>query len=107
MSKEHAIDTGKHLSDMSPDYASALTIMVVPGTELDQNIKAGNFEIPDKFGLLTELKLLIENLNVKNRCFFKSNHASNYVPIRANMPEQKDEVVNALDEIISSRDDPK
>jgi biotin synthase-like enzyme len=31
---EHAIDTAKILSEIDPDYASALTLMVVPGTPL-------------------------------------------------------------------------
>lgn len=107
MSREHAVDSGKHLSAMAPDYASALTIMVVPGTELDREIQSGRFRIPGKFDLLNELKLMIEYVDIKEGCFFTSNHASNYVPIRAHLPQQKNEVVQMLDGIINSGDENK
>ena len=103
-SHEHAVDTGKHLGDMSPDYASALTVMIRPNTELYREFLSGKFKLPDKFDLLKELKLIIENMNVKNRCLFTSNHASNYLPIRAVLPESKDEVVNLIDKIVTTRD---
>ncbi len=105
MSREHAIDTGKHLGDMSPDYASALTVMVVPNTELYEDLRSGKFKLPDKLGLLNELKLMIENMNVKNDCFFASNHASNYLPIRALLPRDKEQAVALIDKIIASRDE--
>ena len=104
LTREHAIDTGKHLGDMSPDYASALTVMIVPNTELYQQVKSGKFSLPDKLGILTEFKLMIENMDVKNNCFFTSNHASNYLPIRAKLPEEKNKVITMLDRIITSGD---
>jgi radical SAM superfamily enzyme YgiQ (UPF0313 family) len=105
LSEQHAIDTGKHLGDMSPDFASALTVMVVPNTPLHKEMLEGKFELPDKFGLLKELKLMLENMNVKSKCFFTSNHASNYLPIKVRLPEGRDEVVAMLDRIIKSGDE--
>jgi radical SAM superfamily enzyme YgiQ (UPF0313 family) len=104
LSREHAIDTGKHLGDMSPNYASALTVIIEPHTELYQQMRAGKFKLPDKFGLLNELKLMLENMDVKNDCFFASNHASNYLPVRALLPRDKQKVVALLDKVISSGD---
>ena len=105
MSIEHATDTGKHLGIMSPDYASALTVMVLPHTELHEEMLAGRFELPDKFGLLNELKIIIENMNVSSDCFFTSNHASNYLPVRAYLPEDKNQVIAMIDKIVTKRDD--
>lgn len=105
LSREHAIDTGKHLGDMSPDYASALTVIIEPHTELYKEMRAGKFKLPDKMGLLTELKLMLENMDVKNDCFFASNHASNYLPIRALLPKDKQKVVALLNKVISSGDE--
>lgn len=104
MSEQHAADTGRHLGIMSPDYASALTVMVIPRTELHEEMLAGRFHLPDKFGLLTELKIMIENMDVRSDCFFTSNHASNYLPIRAQLPRDKDEVISLLNGIITRRD---
>jgi len=102
MSIPHAIDTGKHLGDMSPDYASALTVMLLPNTELYRDYRAGRFQLPDKFGLLRELKLIIEHMDVGRRCLFTSNHASNYLPIRARLPEEKSRVLKLLERVIDS-----
>jgi radical SAM superfamily enzyme YgiQ (UPF0313 family) len=105
LSIPHAVDTGRHLGDMSPDYASALTVMLLPNTSLYRDYIEGRFQIPDKFGLLGELRLIIENMDVKNHCFFTSNHASNYLPIRAHLPGDKRRVLSLLEKVIDSRDE--
>jgi len=105
MTREHAIDTGKLLGEMSPDYASALTVMLLPNTKLWQEAQEGTFRLPDKFGLLKELQLIIENMDVKRQCYFTSNHASNYLPIRAELPRDKNAVLKMLHKVISKRDE--
>ncbi|HQP49205.1 MAG TPA: radical SAM protein [Spirochaetota bacterium] len=103
MSEIHAIDTGKLLGEMSPDYASALTVMLLPNTELYQDYREGKFQLPDKFGMLQELKLIVENMDVHRPCFFASNHASNYLPIRAKFPEEKDKIVSLINSVIEKK----
>ncbi|HPB80436.1 MAG TPA: radical SAM protein [Spirochaetota bacterium] len=103
MSEIHAIDTGKLLGEMSPDYASALTVMLLPNTELYRDYKEGKFQLPDKFGMLQELKLIVENMDVHRPCFFASNHASNYLPIRAKFPEEKDKIVSLINSVIEKK----
>lgn len=105
MSMDHARDTGKLLGEMSPDFASALTVMLLSNTELYQAYQAGTFQLPDKFGLLEELKVIVENMDVKNRCLFTSNHASNYLPIRAVLPDQKEEILDLLNQVLKKRDE--
>ncbi len=105
MSIPHAIDTGKHLGNMSPDYASALTVMLLPNTELYRDFQKGNFALPDKFSLLRELKLIIEHMDVHSKCMFTSNHASNYLPIKATLPDQKNDVLDLINRVIESGDE--
>jgi radical SAM superfamily enzyme YgiQ (UPF0313 family) len=100
---EHAIDTGKILSELDPDYAGALTVMVVPGTPLYDDLTSGQFILPDAFGLLKELQIIIEHTRVSH-CFFTSNHASNYLPIRVWFPEQKEDTLKLIRQVISSSD---
>jgi radical SAM superfamily enzyme YgiQ (UPF0313 family) len=102
MSEAHAIDTARILTDIDPDYAGALTVMVVPGTQLYDEQMAGEFQLPDTFGFLEELRLMIEKSDFTN-CFFTSNHASNYLPIRARMPEEKEETLRMIQSVINSR----
>ncbi|MCL1911793.1 MAG: radical SAM protein [Leptospirales bacterium] len=105
LSEEHAVDTGKLLSEMSPDYASALTVMLLPYTELGQAAEKGTFQLPGKFGMLKELRLMIENMNMKRKCFFTSNHASNYLPIRAFLPKDKNTVLELIDAVVAKGDE--
>jgi radical SAM superfamily enzyme YgiQ (UPF0313 family) len=105
LTMDHARDTGKLLGEMSPDFASALTVMLLPNTELYQAYRAGTFVLPDKFGLLEELKVIVETMDVKSRCLFTSNHASNYLPIRAVLPDQKGEILDLLDHVLKKRDE--
>ncbi len=100
-SSEHALDTAHVLTEMDPDYVGALTVMVIPGTPLYEDQMAGRFELPDKFGFLEELKTMIAESDFTN-CFFTSNHASNYLPVRAGMPQEKDKTVALIQRVIQS-----
>ncbi|MDR3312715.1 MAG: radical SAM protein [Spirochaetaceae bacterium] len=105
LSDEHATATGKILSAMSPDYAAALTVMILPETELGRDAAAGRFVLPDKFGIIRELKEIIENFQAQRNCFFTSNHASNYLPIRARLPDQRNEVLGLINRVLKQGDE--
>ncbi len=100
---EHAMDTARILTDIDPDYVGALTIMVVPGTPLYEEYVSGEFALLDTFGFLKELGFMVSNSTFTD-CFFTSNHASNYLPIRARMPQEKDKTVRMIYNVIKSGD---
>jgi radical SAM superfamily enzyme YgiQ (UPF0313 family) len=99
----HAFDTAKILTEIDPDYVGALTVMVVPGTPLHEDYISGRFVLPDTFGFLRELEIMIAHSDFTN-CFFTSNHASNYLSIRARMPEEKEKTVCMIHHVIQSGD---
>ena len=101
--QRHARATARVLSDIDPDFASALTLMVVPGTPLDDEMKAGEFQLPSPFQLLEELGTIVGHSNF-SRCYFTSNHASNYLPIKARLPRDKDAVVALIRKVASAKD---
>ncbi|MEA2085511.1 MAG: radical SAM protein [Chloroflexota bacterium] len=102
-SREHALKTGQVLSDIDPDFAGALTLMLVPGTPLHKDWKEGRFSLISPFQSLEELKLMIENSNFTN-CFFTANHASNYLPLKVRLPGQKAEVIEMIDKVLTKKD---
>jgi len=102
-SEAHALKTAKILSDIDPDFAGALTLMLVPGTSLHKDWEEGRFSIISPFQSLQELKLIIQNSNFTN-CFFTANHASNYLPIKVRLPKQKSEVIKLIDAVIAKGD---
>ncbi len=100
---EHAIDTARILTDIDPDYAGALTVMLVPKTQLALDYQAGRFVLPDKFGFIRELYLIIANADFTN-CYFTSNHASNYLPIKAHLPQEKEKTLKMISSVIETHD---
>lgn len=95
-SLEHAKATGELLSKMDPDYIGALTVMFVPGTPLYDDNEKGEFILPDELGMLRELREMIYHTNITRGLFF-SNHASNYLPIRARLPRGKQDALDKID----------
>lgn len=102
-SEAHAKQTGIVLSDMDPDYVGALSLMVVPGTPIEKEIEERRMILPNPFGLIKELEIMIENSNFTN-CFFASNHASNYLPLRVRLPKEKEAALVLIKEVLSKGD---
>ena len=102
-SKKHTLETARILSEIDSEYAGALTLTLVPGTPLYNEWQAGIFHPIDPFQSLEELKLMVENLKVTD-CFFSSMHASNYLPIRGQLPRDKEKLVRQLDSALATRD---
>lgn len=103
LSQVHAADTGEVLSQMDPDYVGALSLMVVPGTSIEKEIETGMILLPTPFGLIQELETMIQHCQF-TRCFFASNHASNYLPLRIRMPEEKEEALRRIREVLRKKD---
>jgi radical SAM superfamily enzyme YgiQ (UPF0313 family) len=103
LSQVHAEDTGKVLSEMDPDFVGALSLIVVPGTPIEKEIRTGALVLPTPFGLIQELETMITNCRF-TRCFFASNHASNYLPLRIRMPEEKEDALRRIREVLQRKD---
>jgi len=100
---DHALDTAKILTDMDPDYVGALTLMLIPETEMYEDYLAGRFVLPDQFGFIRELYLMIEKSSFTD-CYFTSNHASNYLPVKAHLPREKEKNLKMIGSVIHEKD---
>jgi radical SAM superfamily enzyme YgiQ (UPF0313 family) len=103
-SSEHAAKTAEILTKMDPPFVGALTTTVVPGTPLASQQDEGKFILPDPWGLLEELRVLVRDSKF-SRCRFHSNHASNYLPLSLNLPTDRDKALAALDHVLKDRDE--
>ena len=101
LSAEHAEETGRVVSAMDPEYFSMLTVMLIPGTELHQQWQSGRFELPEPLELLGELRQVIAATDGLSRCVFRTNHASNYLPLAGTLSRDKTELLAALDEALN------
>ncbi|MFX1453290.1 MAG: radical SAM protein, partial [Promethearchaeota archaeon] len=102
-SKQHAINTGKIISAISPHYLGALTLMVVPGTPIHDKIQKGEFIQLNTHELLEEMKLMVENVDVSRDCIFRTNHASNYLPIKGTLPQDKFKLLNIIKQALDNK----
>ena len=96
----HARRTGELLSAIDPKYVGALVTMIVPGTELDRQFQEGTFKLPDKRGLLLELREMIAHTHL-SRGMFMANHASNYLPIKIHSPKDREAALAMIDEALA------
>lgn len=102
LSRAHALGTARVLNEMDPDYVSFLTVMPVPGTPLHQWIEDGEMVLPDVQGMLVELRQIISGLELSD-ALLRTNHASNYAPIKGHLPGDKEAVLQVLDDYLSGR----
>ena len=102
-SLEHAAATAELLTEMDPPYVGALTTTIVPGTPLHADAERGAFRLPDPWGMLEELETLIARSRL-TRCAFHANHASNYLPLRLNLPADREKGLLMIRGALESRD---
>jgi radical SAM superfamily enzyme YgiQ (UPF0313 family) len=95
-SLRHARATGELLTAMDPNYVGALTVMILPNTPLGEDFAAGRFELPGKNELLLELREMFKHTHLSGGLFF-SNHASNYLPIKARLPKDREKTLALID----------
>ncbi len=101
---EHAHATGKLLTDTDPEYVGALSLQVRPGAPIYQEWLEGTFQLPDKFQMIKELEIIVENTNLTDGYFF-ANHISNYLPIKAKFPDDKEMVLEEIRKVLRNRDE--
>ena len=98
-SAEHVKATAEALNRMQPRYLSFLSLMVIPGTPLAEEVRRGDFVELDALGFLREAHEIIKSLELK-RTVFRSNHASNYLALEGAFPKDKAALLNQLEAAI-------
>jgi radical SAM superfamily enzyme YgiQ (UPF0313 family) len=98
----HAKETGRVLSEIDPDYVGALSLMLIPGTELHDDYQAGRFQLPSPEEMLAELGQMIASTHLTDG-LFHANHASNYLPIRARLPRDKEKTLDQIAQALSGK----
>ncbi len=103
-SERHARATGRFIAAAQPTYAAALTVTPVPGTEMHDAWENGAFQLPDQWGMLSELQWMLEEME-GYRGPFHANHASNYLPLKLRLPKDRESAIGLIRETLESRDE--
>ncbi|ABR47510.1 Radical SAM domain protein [Alkaliphilus metalliredigens QYMF] len=105
-SQEHAKESARVINEINPHYLGLLTLMVQPGTEMYEEVKSDRFQLLSPKEVMLETKILISHLEVKN-CVFRSNHASNYIPLAGTLPAEREKILGQIEEILKEDHDYK
>lgn len=98
----HAEKTAELVTAMDPAYFAALTLTVTPGTPQEKLQASGRFVLPDVAGLLGELRTMIDQARPTDSVF-RTNHASNYLPLGGRIPRDREAIVAAIDAALAGR----
>jgi radical SAM superfamily enzyme YgiQ (UPF0313 family) len=98
----HARETGRVLSAIDPEYVGALSLMLIPGTPLYKDYNNGTFTLLTPEEMLTELRTIIAKTDM-SMGLFHANHASNYLPIKARMPKDKEKTLALIDQALDGQ----
>ncbi|MCO4744772.1 MAG: radical SAM protein [Proteobacteria bacterium] len=101
-SAEHAAQSAALATAMDPEFLAALTLTVVPGTPQAKLEARGKFELPSKADLLGELRTFVD-LARPTDALFRTNHASNYLPLGGRLPEDRARIVATIDAALSGQ----
>jgi len=101
-SADHARRSAELVNAMAPDYLAALSLMVVPGTPMARQVERGRREVPDKPELLRELRDILAQTQLTHTVF-RTNHASNHLPLAGTLGRDKDQLVHLLDQALAGR----
>jgi radical SAM superfamily enzyme YgiQ (UPF0313 family) len=101
-SLEHARGTAELVTKMDPAFFSALTVTVVEGTPLHQLAKKGRFAVPPIPSLLGELRTMVDEARPTD-AVFRTNHASNYLPLGGHLPRDRARIVEVIDAALAGK----
>lgn len=96
--EEGARLTAEVCNAIHPKLVGANMLTIYPQSELYCEIQKGNWKEESEIEKYKELRVLVENLTIST--VFAALGASNAIPIQGKLPEDRERLLNILDEII-------
>jgi len=93
LSVQHALDTAKWITEVNPKYLGMLTLFIRKKRDYFDSL-----ETPKVRDLINESRMIIENINGQG-IIFRSNHVSNMFILKGVLSEEKERLLNYLDEV--------
>lgn len=97
--EEHASGSARLITEMDPEFLSALTLTIIPDTPIHRMMEKGRFELPPVPELLRELRTMVDESR-PTAAILRTNHASNYLPIEGRLPRDRETVVAMIDKAL-------
>lgn len=106
LSDQHAVNSAKLMNEAQPEFLSTLIVSYPLG---QQRVEVGfadlglSYTLPDQRSLFSELRMFIDTLELHNTVF-RSDHASNYLPLKGTLGVDKPALLKQLDVAIHQPD---
>jgi radical SAM superfamily enzyme YgiQ (UPF0313 family) len=99
LSEQHAVNSAKLMNECQPEFLSTLVVSFPLGEERLKKGFNGDWSLIDQTALFLELKHFISNLELENTVF-RSDHASNYLPLKGNLGADKAAMLAQIDQAL-------
>lgn len=99
-SEEHAIATAAALSRIKAHYVAMLTLRVYSGTPLHDWIERGELTMLEPKELAAENRVILQHID-SDGSVFRSNHASNYLPLKGTLNRDRDALIAQIDKALA------
>ena len=97
LSREHAVESARVISEISPDFTRLRSLGIRGRTPIGQMVEKGELEVLDDDGMVKEIRLLIENLG-NARTMLVSDHILNLLGnIEGRLPGDQAELLAIID----------
>jgi len=99
-SEEHALATAAALSRIKADYVAMLTLRVYSGTPLHDWIERGELTMLSPTELAAENRIILQHIDSEGSVF-RSNHASNYLPLKGTLNRDREALIAQIDKALA------
>lgn len=97
---KNAVNSAKVFSKVNPRFVHVDSLTLFEGTELYDMARAGTFIPAGEKERLEELKVFIKNLHIRTHLF--ANTVSNFYPVTAYLPRDKENILSELQYILDT-----
>lgn len=98
--RRNAVNSAVLFSQLNPYFVSVDSLTLFPGTELYRMAQTGVFVPAGEKERLEELQMFIRNLQIRTHLF--ANSVSNFYPVTAYLPKEREKVVSELQYIMET-----
>ena len=94
----------KLINRINPKVTRLTTLSVFPGSDLEKDVKEGRFEEAGEKEILTEEKIILENV-ILDDMYLWASHVLNSTPLAGYMGKDRDRMIKSIEEDIEDMDE--
>ena len=106
LTREHALDTARVLTEINPDYIRFRTLTVTPGMPLWDRVERGDVTLLPDDDIVREIRMLLENLGDAVTSKVVSDHVLNLLEeVRGELPDDRERILEVIDDYLGMADE--